>query len=317
MPPAMLDRNFSLPSSIRISSAFSSPVKRCRGEAGADLDALHRVDAHHRRGEVGIELAVERRAEADRHARRRSLRPPRRRTSRPCASGRAAPPIAAPPPHRGSRSGCARSPPSPSASREALMLPTWISAPRISTGSGSRCASTLRATAPAATRDGGLARGGSPAAAIVAHAVILGPIGEVGVAGAELVLDLAVVLAALILVLDQQRDRRAGGLALEHAGQDLAPRRPRAAGSRSATGRACACRATAGCRSRPSVDARRRAVDHAADRRPVAFAPGRETEQVAEAVVRHRRQPPLRSAKSVSISARSPAASVRIMPTTL
>jgi hypothetical protein len=37
--------------------------------------------------------------------------------------------------------------------REALMLPTWIKAPRISTGSGSRCASTLRAIAPAATRE--------------------------------------------------------------------------------------------------------------------------------------------------------------------
>src|SRR5215472_16640004 len=31
-------------------------------EAGADLDALHRVDAHQRRGEIAVELAVDRRA---------------------------------------------------------------------------------------------------------------------------------------------------------------------------------------------------------------------------------------------------------------
>ena len=38
------------------------------GHAGADLDALHRVDAHHRRGDVLVELAVDRRAEAGGHA---------------------------------------------------------------------------------------------------------------------------------------------------------------------------------------------------------------------------------------------------------
>ena len=35
-----------------------------RGEAVADLDALDRVDRHHRRGEVGVELGVDRRAPA-------------------------------------------------------------------------------------------------------------------------------------------------------------------------------------------------------------------------------------------------------------
>ena len=34
-------------------------------------------------------------------------------------------------------------------------------------------------------------------------------------------------------------------------------------------------------------DARRAAVDHAAERRPVAFAEGRDAEQMAEGVVRH------------------------------
>ena len=34
-------------------------------------------------------------------------------------------------------------------------------------------------------------------------------------------------------------------------------------------------------------DAGRAAIDHAADRRPVAFAPGGDAEQMAETVVRH------------------------------
>ena len=40
-------------------------------------------------------------------------------------------------------------------------------------------------------------------------------------AGAERLDDIAVILAALIGIADQQRDRRAGGLALEHARQDF------------------------------------------------------------------------------------------------
>ena len=42
--------------------------QRRGGEAVADLDAFHGVDRHQRRGEVGVELAIERRAPAGRHA---------------------------------------------------------------------------------------------------------------------------------------------------------------------------------------------------------------------------------------------------------
>ncbi len=72
----------------------------------------------------------------------------------------------------------------------------------------------------------GLARRRTAAAAIVAQAVFR-LIGEVGMAGAELVLDLGIVLRALVGVLDQQRDRRAGRhlhaafRMRHHAGQDL------------------------------------------------------------------------------------------------
>ena len=72
----------------------------------------------------------------------------------------------------------------------------------------------------------GLARRGAAAAAIIAQAVF-GFIGEVGVAGTKLVLDLGIVFRALVGVLDQQRDRRArrdlrAGLRMRHhAGQDF------------------------------------------------------------------------------------------------
>ena len=67
---------------------------------------------------------------------------------------------------------------------------------------------------------------GAPAAAIVAHAVFR-VIGEVGMAGAVAVADFAIVLGALVGVLDHQGNRRSGGhrpagaVVLEHAGQDL------------------------------------------------------------------------------------------------
>ena len=45
-------------------------------EAGADLDRLDRVDAHHRLGKVGVELAVDRRAKAGDREYRSELPPP-------------------------------------------------------------------------------------------------------------------------------------------------------------------------------------------------------------------------------------------------
>ena len=48
-------------------------VPRCAhaGKAGADFHALHGVDAHHRVGDVGVELVEQRLAQADRDAARR------------------------------------------------------------------------------------------------------------------------------------------------------------------------------------------------------------------------------------------------------
>ena len=65
----------------------------------------------------------------------------------------------------------------------------------------------------------GLSRRRPPAAAIIAHAVFQ-LIGQVGMAGPELLLDRAIIAGSLVDVLDHQRDRRPGGHAVEHARQD-------------------------------------------------------------------------------------------------
>ena len=69
----------------------------------------------------------------------------------------------------------------------------------------------------------------APAAARVAEAVFL-RVGVVGVAGAEGLDDVAVVLAALVLVADQERDRRAGRSCLHRGRIGFPPCRIRGAG---------------------------------------------------------------------------------------
>ena len=91
---------------------------------------------------------------------------------------------------------------------------------------------------------GGLARGGAPAAAMIAHAVLL-LIGVVRVARAKMIAQGIVVALARVLVLDDEPDGRAGGPALEYARQDAHCVRlaalahvPRPSGPRGARGRA-------------------------------------------------------------------------------
>src|SRR5690606_8181951 len=119
-------------------------------------------------------------------------------------------------------------------------------------------------------------------AARVANAVLL-PVGVVGVAGAELRGDVRVVLAALVGVADQQRDRGAGGAALVDAGKDLhlvglAPRRgvARLAGG--------AALQVVGELLRRDLQPGRTAVDDAADGRAVRLAEGGDRQQPAEGV---------------------------------
>src|SRR5690606_7747754 len=122
----------------------------------------------------------------------------------------------------------------------------------------------------------------SPTAPRIAEAVLV-PVGVVGVAGAELALDGAIVLAAVVGVAHQQRQRRAGGDALVHAAQDLALVRlaPRRGMAGLAGG---ASRQVVGEVVRRDGDAGRAAVDHAAYRRTVRLAEGGDAEQMAEGV---------------------------------
>ena len=111
----------------------------------------------------------------------------------------------------------------------------------------------------------------APAAARIAHAV-LAPVGVVGVARAEGVEDVPVVLAALVGVADQQRDRGAGGDAFVDAGQDLD--RVRLVALRHVARGAGPAPVELDCWMSAShrAQAGRAAVDHAADRRAVRFA---------------------------------------------
>ncbi len=126
----------------------------------------------------------------------------------------------------------------------------------------------------------GLARGLPSAAAIVAQAVF-DIVGEVGVARAVFVLDVGIVLRALIDIVDEERNRRTGRhlraalLVGENAGENsdrvgfLALRGV----ARLARPAAVEVGLNVGFAKR---NARRTAVDHTADRRPMAFAEGRD-----------------------------------------
>jgi hypothetical protein len=138
----------------------------------------------------------------------------------------------------------------------------------------------LRATAPAA-------------AAVVAHAV-LGEVAVVGVARPKGGGDLRIVAAALVDVVDDHRNRRAGGdltrrpFVREDAGEDAHRVRLLALGDELALAGPALLQPLldVGLGER---DAGWAAVDHAAQRGPMAFAPGGDAEQMAERIVRHGR----------------------------
>ena len=115
-------------------------------------------------------------------------------------------------------------------------------------------------------------------------------------AGPVLVADLAVVLRALVDVLDDEadggagRDLRAAGLVHHHAGDDadLVGLLPLGGEARLAGPALVEKALQVGLGQRHE---RRTAVDHAADERPMALTEGGEAEQVSERVVRHLKWP--------------------------
>ena len=135
------------------------------------------------------------------------------------------------------------------------------------------------------------ARRGAAAAAMVAKAVFH-LVGVVGMARPILPGDVAIVLGALVDILDHHRDRRAGRdhrlavLVHDEAGQHahlvrLAALRHEA---RLAGPALVELALDVGQRE---ADSGRAAVDHASERGAVAFAPGRDAKKMAERVVRH------------------------------
>src|SRR6185437_6059436 len=136
-----------------------------------------------------------------------------------------------------------------------------------------------------------LARALPSTTAIIAYAIFR-QIGIVRMTGAELVADLRVVARTLVDILDYQRDRCSGrhlrrhAFVLEHAGEDLHRVGFLALRYELGLARSAAVQIALDVRF-GQRDAWRAAIDHAADRRPMAFAEGRDPKQVPEAVVRH------------------------------
>ena len=111
-------------------------------------------------------------------------------------------------------------------------------------------------------------------------------VGVVSVPWAEGVQDVAVVLAALVCVLDQQTDRRAGGLAFVNAGEDfdrigLVALRHVPAGAGPA-----AVQVVLDVSFR-QIHAGRAAVDHAANGQAVGFTKVGDREELSEGVAAH------------------------------
>ena len=131
----------------------------------------------------------------------------------------------------------------------------------------------------------GQPRGRSPAAAVVAQAILL-RVGIVRMAGTEGLCDVAVFLAALIFVSNQQCNGRAGRSALKDAGQDFHRVRFLALGdvARRAGLAPVQIMLDVGL---AQFHARRTAIHHAADGRAVGFAKNRHAEKFAECAAGH------------------------------
>ena len=132
---------------------------------------------------------------------------------------------------------------------------------------------------------GRLARRRTAPAPVVADAVFL-LVRVVGVARPESILDLSIVLGLLVHVFDQQADRRAGGQALEHAGENLHRVRLTALGGVPGLAGAPALQIPLDV-SLGKGQAGRTPVDDAAQCRPVALAEGRDRVRLADGIAGH------------------------------
>ncbi len=124
------------------------------------------------------------------------------------------------------------------------------------------------------------------AAAMIANTVFL-PIGVVGVTGAKGIGDRRVILAARVLVANQERDRRSGRPSFENAGQDFDRVGFAALGYVSRRAGLAPVEIVLDVGS-SQLQPRRTAIDNAADRRPVRLAERGDAKKPAEGVAGHR-----------------------------
>ncbi len=245
--------------------------KRGGGKARADLDALHRIDAHEGRREIRIELAVDGRAEPRGHAFGHDLDHGAAGGALPahlfekCRERFGSLRVRAP-------EGIARG------LRPVEARALDLQGPHLDERAADRdfaqqVIEHLARNGAGCHARGGLARRLPPAAAIIADAVF-GVIGVIGVARAIFIAVVGVVLRARVDILDDEADGRAGGERLPPCARPgtcrtrCARRRARGAGSHIWSRRAFACRANAGCRP-PRAECR------AGCRRPRSRAPAR------------------------------------------
>src|SRR5439155_24675261 len=180
-------------------------------EAGADLDPLDGVDAHHRVRDVGVEFVIDGLTPADRNARRNDFDP---RTAAITGFAECV--------HERLEIGDARC----IRGEERIYVDVRPVLEKNDVGTELRQMATDRDAVPftqplACDRPGGdaysrFARGLTPSAAIVADAIFL-PIRVIGVTGTKRVGDIRVVFAALVLIADHERDRRSSRSTFEYA----------------------------------------------------------------------------------------------------
>ena len=257
------------------------------GHALADLHGLDRVDRHHRRRKVGVELAVDRRAEARRAAPDQHLDHRADAVLLLADAGQ----VVGPGGDRrcvGKEEVVAGDFLGVEARAVYFQLAHLHHVPR-DRHLWRQFPQGRAGDAPSGDAGGGFAGAGSAAAAIVAVAVFQ-VIGDVGMAGAEGLGDLAIVARALVGVLDHQLDGGAGRPTLENAGQDadgirLLPLR----GHLRLAGAAAVEEGLD--RGFVQGHAGGAAVHGGAERGAVAFAPGGDGEDAAEAVDAHAENP--------------------------
>ena len=250
-----------------------------RAEAVADFDALDRIDAHHPGRQIAVELGIDRCAPSGGHAGGDAFdHRAQRRPRLACLVDQRFPAF------RGGRIGA------PEGIARDLVGIEIRGVHRIAADFGDIGEDRHLGDYPPRHCARGHAHRGFAGRTAAATAIVAQPvfriIGVIGMAGAVGVGDLGIILRPLIGVLDQQRNRRAGGGAFEHARQDAHRIGFLALGGELVLPRLA--------RIEEGLDVflgqcqpRRAPVDHRADRGSMALAPSGEAQRPSECIPAH------------------------------